>query len=719
MEGSITTARVDAEPKVTGQARYAADIELPNLCHAAVARSAVAHGRLVSVNVDEARGMPGVVGVFSGVDLGEKLYGRRVRDIRVLACGETRFIGERVAAVVAETRQEAERAAACIVVDCEELPAVLDPRTALQTGSPAVHETPWRYPGAVVSAADHPNLQSRVTHGSREDVDQALLVSSHVVDRTYRVASGHQGYLEPHACVAKVDPDGHVHVWTANKSPYRLRGQLAECLGIELETIEVHPVMVGGDFGGKGSPMDAPLCVELARRTGRPVKLVERFHEDLVAANPRHSGEVRVKLGCDTTGALTALWADILLDGGAYAGFKPLPTVTLHGFEEMGSAYRVPTAGVDIRIVYTHTVPRGHMRAPGAPEAVFAFESALDELALEVGLDSVAIRRRNLLRTGEANPWGTTWVEARGIETLDAALTAYHPLPVPPGWRHGRGISIYDRRSGTGRANLRLVPRSYPSGDGGNGVVAEIAIAEQGGGAHTVVREGLRRALGIDPVQIEVRQVSTSQLPADDGVGGSRVTASLSVVVSRAAEAFLAAGGREPVTVTVEPGTARPVTSFCIQLAQVAVDPASGQVQVLEILTAVDVAEVVNARAHRLQLEGGAVMGVGLAVLEDLVLEEGRVWATNLGEFKIPSPVDVPALRTVLVEGGRGVGALNVKGVGELGNVPTAAAIANAVAQAIGVRARDLPITAEKVYVLLQACNQESPSDRSDGCAYP
>ena len=684
--------RVDAVAKLTGRAVYTGDVDLPGLCHVAVVRSPVPHARIVRVAAGEALAVEGVVGVFSGTDLGERLYGRRVRDVPVLAVDETRFVGERVAAVVAESRAAAERAAAGVLVDYEELPAALDAEAALRPGAPAVHEAPWLYPGAVVTESDPPNLQSRVRHGRPDEVERALAASSHRVDRTYTCASGHQGYIEPQACVASVDGDGRVHVWMANKSPFRLRAQIAECLGLDPEAVEVHPVAVGGDFGGKGSPMDAPLCVELARRTKRPVRLVRRYDEDLTSSNPRHSGRIRVRLACDGSGRLTALLADALFDGGACAGFKPAPTVSLHGLDAIGTSYRIPAAAVEVRIAYTHTVPRGHMRAPGAAEAVFAFESALDELAAEAGLDPVELRRRNVLRTGETNPSGVTWIEARGLETLEAALGAYRPLPAGPGWRHGRGIALYDRPTRPGRSSLRLAPS--PSGAG---VVAETALPEQGGGSHMVVREGLARALGIEPDRVEVRQVSTAELPPDDGVGGSRVTAALSMAVAEAAAAFAAAGG-EPVTVAVEPAGVPPVTSFCVQVAQVAVDPGSGQVRVLEVLTAADVARVLNPQAHLLQLEGGAAMGFGLACLEDLLIREGRVWAASMGEFRIPSAADVPVWRTVLVEGGRGVGALDVKAVGELANVPTAAAIANAVAAASGARVRDLPITAEKVW---------------------
>lgn len=685
--------RVDAEAKLTGRAVYAADVTLPGLCHAAVVRSQVPHTRILGIDARVARAMPGVLDVFTAAEVGDHLYGRRVRDIPLLAGSEARFAGERVAAVVAESRLQAERAAAQVVVEAEEEAAVTDPEQALAPGAPAVHAAAWRYPGAVVSETDPANLQSRVQHGSREDAEAALLGSMFTVDRTYTFASGHQGYIEPQACVASVDQDGRVHVWMANKSPYRLRSQLAEALDVDPGVVEVHPVVVGGDFGGKGSPMDSPLCVQLARLVGRPVRLVQRYNEDLTSANPRHAGRVRVRLGCDAGGHLTGLSVDALFDGGAYAGFKPIPTVSLHGLEDIASSYRIPAATVEARIAYTHTVPRGHMRAPGAAEAVFAFESALDELAQEAGLAPVEIRRRNLIRTGDRNPWGQEWVEARGLEVLDAALASYRPLEVPSGWAHGRGLAVYDRPSRAGKASLRVIPVCE-----GGGVIAEVGLPDQGGGQHTVVVEGLARQLGLDRSQIEVRHVSTANLPDDDGVGGSRVTASLSFATEQAATALRAVGCRQPVTV-VSDGSRQPsVTSFCVQVAQVAVDPESGQVRVLEVLTAADVAEVVNASAHQLQLEGGAAMGYGLACLEDLVIEEGRVWAANLSEFRIPSTVDVPKWRTVLVPGAIGVGALGIKAVGELGNVPVAAAIANAVADAVGLRVRDLPITAEKVF---------------------
>lgn len=663
--------RIDALEKVSGRAAFAADVNLPGLCHAAVARSQAAHARLVSVDCSHAAGMPGVIAAVGGHDLPLRLYGRRVRDVPVLARDEVRFIGERVAAVVAETREQAERAAARVEVEYEDLPAVLDP-------------------------VDATEFQATYEAGSEPDVESALAAAAHVVDETYTTPSGHQGYIEPQACVAHAHDDGRIDVWMANKSPYRLRDQLAACFEIDPALITIHPVAIGGDFGGKGSPMDAPLCIELSRLTGRPVKLVRRYWEDLIASNPRHAARIRVRLGCDSQGVLVAMHVDALLDGGAYAGFKPRPTVTLHGLEEPGGGYRIPHAFVRQRIAFTNTVPRGHMRAPGSPQATFAIESALDELSVRAGIEPAELRRRHMVRTGEPNAWGITWQESRGEATLEAAMRAFAKVPPPRGWRWGSGIAVYERGSAAGRTSLRLIPQA------GGRLRVEVAMPEPGPGGQTVAREAIARALAIDPSLIEVVQVPTGELPNDDGVGASRVTGSLSYAAGKAADALRGAGG-QPVVVTSQPEAASPVTSFCVQIVQVAVDPESGQVRVLEILSAVDVAEILNPPAHRQQIDGGAAMGFGFACLEDLDLREGRVWAANMGEFRIPSAEDVPRWKTVLVPGARGVGPLNVKSAGELSNSPTAAAIANAVADACGVRIRDLPITADRVHLALSS----------------
>ncbi len=712
-------SRYDGWAKASGSTRYVADVLLPGMLHVALVRSPLPHGRIVRVDSREAAAADGVVGVFTANDVNPATYGRSVRDVPLLARGVVRFAGERVAAVVAESRRAAEAAVMLVDIDYEDLPGVLSAEQALAPDAPAVHDAPWDYPGAVARPKDGHNVQSRIAEGSLAVVEAALDRSEHVVDRTYATRSVHQGYLEPQACIAAVERDAapgraaqRVRVWATTKAPYRMRSQVAECLGLDPESIEVQPMPLGGDFGGKGSPMDVPLCVELSRLTGRPVKLVLRYGEDLTATNPRHPMRIRVRAGCDRDGHLTAMAVSALADGGAYGGFKPRANVNLHGAEDPTDAYAVPVSYAESVIAYTNTVPRGHMRSPGAPQVTFAVESALDELAAVASLDPVELRRRNLVRTGQSRPDGKTWAEARTEETLAAAVAAAKASEpaILPGWRHGTGVAVYVRPVPSPRPiSMRLVPVTDGGKPAGR-IRVEVPIPETGTGSHTVVRNLLAAELDIDPQLIEVAQVATGELPADPGVGGSRVTVGITATVGRAAQAWRERAGDEPVEVRVAPDQAgaAPMLSCCAQVARVAVDPGTGQVRVLDITSAIDVGQVINPLAHQMQIDGGTVMGYGFACLEDLAEEDGQIGAGNLGEFRIASMTDTPVLRTVLVDGGKGATPAGVKPIGELTNVPTAAAIANAVAAATGCRIRDLPITAEKVYWPLREADRDA-----------
>lgn len=692
-------SRVDARLKATGSTRFVGDVTLPGMLYAAVNRSPFPSARIRAVDAAEALALPGVVAVYTSEHVSTATYGRFVRDIPILARGVVRFAGEKVAAVLAESRVLAERAASLVAVEYEELPAVTTPEQALDSGAPSVHESPWNYPRAICREDWGPNVQSLVTDGDRTAVEEALSRATHVVSATYTTPAGHQGYLEPWSCVAEVELSGRIRLWLTNKSPYRLTTQLAECLGVSPGAISVEPGALGGDFGGKGSPEDAPLCVELSRLCGRPVKLTQRYSEDLVATNPRHSSRVHVELGADGEGGLMALSCRSVLDGGAYAGYKPSPTVSLHGMLDV-PGYRLPAYFLESRIAYTNNVPKGHMRAPGGPQMTFALESAIDELASVIGLAPEELRRRNLLRRDEPDAKGHRWLEQRGLETLEAALSSRVGRPAPHGWLRGSGLAVYRRETGRFATSLRLLDV------GGHRLRAEVPVVETGAGSHSVVRDLLAEQLGYSPEEVDVVQVESGALPQDGGASDSRVTASISAAVEQAAKAWPARRPGAPVDVVVDQGESTSVGSYCVQLAQVAVDPATGQVAVLDVLTAVDVARIVEPAAHQMQIDGGTTQGVGFGLLEDLLESEGQVWAANLGEFKIPSARDVPPYRTVLVPDGTGLGAANVKNIGELTTPPTAAAIANAVAAATGCRLRDLPLRAERVYWALQARSQ-------------
>ncbi len=739
--------RIDGELKVEGRMLYAADVPVPDVLHAVVLRSPYPHARIDAVDTSAAERMPGVRCVLVGRDVPELRYGRLVRDVPVLAVDKVRFVGERVAAVAAETRAQADRAATAIQVAYTPLPAVFEPDEALAPDAPAVHEEPWVYAGALSPSGGPRNLQARHVWTGGGDVEAALAAAEIRFEERFTTPAVHQGYIEPHSCTAWVEPDGRVHVWTSTKSPYRLRAQLAATFGVPEEQFDVHAPAIGGDFGGKGSPMDVPLCVALARRANQPVRLTRRYAEELMAGNPRHASSITVRAGLSRDGRLQAMDVRLVFNVGAYAGFRPL--AFLHGAADAGSCYRIPALRVESLLVYTNQVPGGHKRAPGALQTVFAIESVVDIAARRLGIDPWEFRRRNLLRMGETAPLGQRWPEVRGPETLAVAERAFRPAfpaQVRPSVRFGRGVAVYSRTTRLGATSIRV------RADSAGRVCADVPMPETGTGSHTVLRTVLARELGMDPARFAVRYVGTADLPYDDGVGGSRVTATASEAALRAARLLgerartLAAlrfgvpegavepvpGGRwvdsasgryadlselaafarergEELTVAIElprragrEDHADEALGFCVQVAQVGVDVETGQVFVYEILTTHDVASVLNPRSHRVQIEGGVVMGLGEALTEDLGIREGKVEAAHLGDYKIPSMRDVPSIRVVYLTGGRGIGANNVKAIGEMSNVAVAAALANAVEDAVGVRMRSLPLSAEKIYFALQ-----------------
>lgn len=691
-EESGAIVRVDIESKATGQAIYVGDIHVPGMAHASVVRSDVPHGLIRDIDLSGALAIEGVIGAYVAEDVTDRTFGRGVKDIPVLARKKVRYVGEPVAAVVAETREIAETAAQRVFIDYEPLTPILDPLAATDDSSELVHGEAWAYPDAAVTQSNGPNLQSVVRGGHQEAATDSYETAPLRVDATYTTPAGHAGYLEPQVCIANVTGSSQIEVWATNKAPYRIRSELARLYRVDEPSITFHPTPIGGDFGGKGPLSHIPLCVELARLSGRPVKLALRYSEDLIAGSPRHATRIRVRLGADESGRLLSMLFEILADGGAYAGAKPARTASIRGFQDPGSCYRIPDAFFEAKIAYTNSVPRGHVREPGGPQVTFALESALDELAHAAGITPLEIRLRNLLRDNEPNPHGHQWAEVRAIETMmaahDSAIEA--PADMPEGWVRGIGLGICSRVTlPPARTSVRLIRE-------GERVVAEVPIPETGTGSHTVVQRAVSELLRIRPEQVSVRPVSTDGLPYDQGVGGSRVTVSMISAVADAARQLLGTGEESAIAETS--GSERPVISFCAQVAQVAVDPATGEFEVLRLTTAVDVARIINPVSHQMQIDGGALMGYGFACLEDLHLTNGQVYASNLGEFKIPSPRDAPELQTVLVEASQGIGPLQVKNVGELSNAAVGAAIAGAIFDATDVRLRDLPLTSESIW---------------------
>ena len=725
------TPRVEGPAKVTGATQYTADVALPGTLWGRALRSPLPHARIVHIDTSRAQQVPGVHVVLTGADVRGIRYGRRLFDVPVLAEDRVRFAGERVAAVAAQDRDAAEEALALIDVEYEELPAVFDPLEALGEGAPILHPEVNSYIGLPKPLDKPSNAFARDTW-SKGNIDEGFAQADLIIENTFTVPRQHQAYLEPHSCLVWLDDQGRVQVWASSKVPYQVKEQLSVALGLPKERIRLNPVAIGGDYGGKGSPMDIPLAYFLALRTGRPVRMVMDYVEELTAGNPRHAAIIQLKTGVKRDGTIVAHQARVVFDSGAYGGFKPVPTVNLGGAAKAGGPYKIPHVHIESMQVYTNTIPGGFMRAPGEPQAVFAIESHIDCIARQLGRDPLDFRLQNLIEAGAETPIGTRYQGIRAQETLEAAVAAAgYRTPKAP--NVGRGIAMGERPPAGGESHAAVTLN--PDGS----VMVHTSIFEPGTGTYTILRQIVAEELQVPLQSIRVQVWDTDGVPFDTGVGGSRVTRVAGQAAYQAAReasrevcmaaAELLAWPEEALTLRGadvirqdtgdshpwaallqrrgEPVVGRgsvqdmhpsPVTSFTAQVAEVAVDPETGAVQLLRFTTAHDVGQVLNPMDHQGQIEGAVMQGIGYALSEELVVDEGRVTSVSFGDYKIPNMQDIPALHTVILASESGPGPYNARGIGENPIGPVAPAIANAVADAVGVRIKALPITAEKVY---------------------
>ena len=733
-----SVVRGEGPDKVTGRTIYAADVSLPGMLWGKVLRSPFPHARIVSVDTAEAKAVPGVHAVITAADLPESLVGRRLRDMPVLAREVVRFVGEKVAAVAAETEEAAEEALLLIDVEYEELDAVFDAHEAMEPDAPTLHPEMSGYEGLPQPKSDINNVFAHITWG-QGDVDQGFAEADLVFEHTFNAQLMHQAYIEPHACVVSTEESGQVRVWVNNKDPYPLREQLAAVWGIAEESIVLHPCSIGGDFGGKGSFMDVPLCYYLSLHSGRPVKMVMDYIQELMAANPRHPATMTIRSGVKRDGTLVARQARVVFDSGGYGAFKP--TVYLRGADHLCGVYRIPHARIDSYMVYTNNVPKGHMRSPAKPQVVFAVEAHTDLVARGLGMDPYEFRQKNLLREGDASPVGHVWQDIRADETLRRAADAVGwetPKPDKPGLLIGRGLAITELSQGVGRfaAKISMNSSGRPK--------LHMAFWDTGTGSHTVLRQMVAQELSVPVEEVDIELLDTSEMPFSSGSGGTRVTYTAGQAVVGAARelkrqliraaAPLLDSPEEDVSlqsgrVVVGPSPLRPayyrtinigevvahvgdgtivaeyelaseppdVTSFCAQAAEVEVDPETGAVTVMRLVSAHDVGAILNPLMHQGQVEGGVIQGLGYALMEELQTEDGHISTVSFGDYKIPTIADLPELVTVLVEGNNGPAPYRSKGIGESANIPVAGAIANAVADAIGAPVPSLPVTAERV----------------------
>ena len=724
--------REDAAGKVSGQTRYAADLSRPGMLSGQVLRSPYPHARILRVDVSRAKELPGVRAVLSGADIpAEVRVGRNMRDMPVLARDKVRFVGEKVAAVAADTQEIADAAIRLIDVEYEELPAVFDPLQAIQPGAPIIHTredvSAWAVADQVVP--EYPNGASAPTWGASQAEVEAALDSAHAVfEHTFKTSMQHQAYLEPHTCIVDVDQAGVAHIWASNKAPLLLARYLREGVGLRRDEFDMHLLPLGGDFGGKGSFMDIPLAYFLSRASGRPVRLAMSYTDELTAANPRHAATIVVRSGLNRDGRLVAQWVRGYFASGGYAAFKPSTDTTLPGFRRGASgSYEIPVQRAECHMIYTNTVPGGHMRSPGEAQAAFALEAHTELIARAIGMDSLEFRALNAIRHARPADDGDGEVESRAQEVLQAAAEAI-------GWREprpphvGRGLALVEFSTSPGiYAGILHVQR-----DGR--VTIQTPIVEQGAGMLTVFRRIVAEELGLPMSQIAVEQ-RLDDIEEDRGVGGSRTTrlvGKLLIQLSRrvqrrladlvAAEFDVAAdavqivpGGfaldatrsiafADAAALLPEPLAESIVyratqrdrsTIFVAQAAEVHVDPETGALTPRRLITAQEVGRLIDPLLATRQIEGGVLQGFGYALMEQLVVRDGRVQNVNLHEYKLPTQLDVPSVDIKLIGQDARLG---ITPVGEAALAAVAPAIVNAVVDVVGPVPLDLPLSSEVIH---------------------
>ena len=730
----ISAPRVDAVEKVTGAARYTADTIPPGpVLWARTLRSPFAHAKIRHIDTTRAVALPGVHSILTGADVTGRRSGRRIKDTPILAEDVVRFIGEPVAVVAAVDEETADRALALIDVDYEPIPAIFDPMEAMRPDAILLHPNVANYLGLPHPLAGPSNVFV-TNEWTKGDIEVGLALADVVVENTFSTALMHQAYMEPNACLVWIDHEGRMQVWASTKVPFTAKALTADATGVPAQDIRLSPVTIGGDFGAKGQAKDVPVCYFLAKATGRPVRMVYDYPEEFAAANPRHSAVLRLKTGVMRDGRLVAHLIDVAYNTGAYAGCVPGGSLPIPA---SAGPYRVPHARLTASHVYTNTVPRGFMRGPGRVQLTYAIESQIDCVAEAIGMDPLELRRRNLVRDGEETAFGETFAEARSLETLEAAIEAsgYHAPKLPGG---GRGIAVTKQEAGGGEAHASVTLALDGS------VVLSTPIFEQGTGTYTMLQQVAAECLGMTPGRVRVRVWDTDAVSNDTGISADRGTRLGSQAAYGAAdharrelfklaaellswpEERLSLEGDnvvrqdtgathpwrrllertgEPVvgSADIEDSGPPTVTSFSAQVAEVSVDPETGRVKLVRLTTAHDTGRIVNPQGHQGQINGGVVQGMGYGLMEEMLIEDGRISTLSFAEYKLPTIADVPELRTVLLESDDGTGPVRVKSAGEVANGPMAPAIANAVADAIGVRVYELPVTAERVYRALRA----------------
>lgn len=750
--------RVDGYEMVTGRAVYGVDVKLPGMLCGKILRSPIPHGKILSVNADKARRLPGVRAVLTGKDVPQRRFGLSVRDENVLAISKVRYIGDAVAAVAAVDEETADEALGLIDVAYEPLPAVFDVEEALKEGAPLVHEDMADYECRKVYLASwHPVPGTNIVHravNQRGDVEGAFNRSDFVFDDTFRAGQIHHCYMEPHAAVAAARGD-RVTVWSCSQEVFLLRTILAETFGMPESKLRVICTKVGGGFGGKIDPRVEPCAVALALATQKPVRVVMTRADEFTAAAGSTPAIARVRTGVRKDGTLLARDIELTWDTGAYReGLAPSNRALKDGI----GPYRIPDIRVASTLVFTNKMRGTQLRGLGVPEAYWAIESQMDMIAERLQLDPVELRLKNILKEGDVNSIGDV-VHDIGLEQCLRKAAEGIGWGTPKPKNVGRGIVVVAKspttQSSISGAHVQL------NEDGSIQVL--VGASEIGQGMEVVMSQIAAEELGLPMEAVAITSADTAVTPYDRGTFSSRVTFYTGMAVKKAAadakqqllELFskltevpmndllvedgrVVARGRPDLSLTFQElmeqahmrekpvlgrgwyggkgdyprSTERkesvPGWKYAAQAVEVEVDAETGMVKVKKIVSAHDTGTALNPLTVNGQITGAAIMGLGFAMHERIQFDNGKIINPSFMDYKIPSAEEIPEIQPIVVEVPLSEGPFGAKGIGELAVVGIAPAVGNAIYDAIGVRVKDLPMDPDRVLTAI-----ESQSTRS------
>jgi len=753
-----SAVRTDARSKVTGTQRYAADYAQDGFLHGKILRSPHPHALINSLNIDKARALPGVVAVLTAKDVpGRNGFGAIIPDQPVICEDKVRFVGDGVALVAAETEKAAQEALSLIEVDYEPLPAVFDPREALKKDAPKIHEKGNRL------------AYNKLRKG---DVDKGFDQAEVILERTYQVPFLDHAYLEPDICMAVPQQDGTMLVEAPMQAPFTVRRNVNAVLGVPVNRVRVRQIPMGGGFGGKeDSPIDLGCrAAVLAYRTGRPVRISLEREEVTLQTCKRHPMIMKVKIGAKKDGSLVAFKGVIYDEQGAYASLGPIIPPAggshIHSMIMMAGPYEIPHVYVDAYLVYTNHPYGGAMRGFGAPQVHIAHEQILDELAAQLEMSPLDIRRKNGFRQGSATATGQVLDQSVGLQdSLEACAKRFDwdrkyknrgYVDEQRTKRRGLGVGMGWYRTSIGIGGDACGANVHVHEDGS--VLLFTGITEMGQGSYTVLPQICAEELGVCLEDVRYVTPDTDMVPESGPTVGSRSTTLMGnaiilaaqqvkksileaaseildvpadrleartrnifdreapehgITFREAAAKCMATGKRligqgwwTPPKPSLDPETGQGnpyfVYTYATHMAEVIVDVETGEVAITDYAAAFDVGKAINPRALEGQIEGGVAMGMGYALMEKIVTEAGYIQNLSLRNYLIPTALDVPEIKSVIVEVENKYGPYGAKGIGEMPNIPATPAILNAIADACGGRIRTLPADSESVFRAIQ-----------------